>query len=34
MEKDNKKEYETPKLTEHENLNKLTQGANGSNPPS
>ena len=26
MEKDNKKEYEKPELTEHENLNKVTKG--------
>ena len=32
MEKDNKKEYETPELTEHENLNEVTKGGtNGSN---
>jgi hypothetical protein len=26
MEKDNKKEYEKPELTEHENLNEITKG--------
>ena len=26
MEKDNKKEYEKPELTEHENLNEVTKG--------
>ena len=25
MEKENKKEYETPVLTEHENLNEMTK---------
>ena len=25
MEKDNKKEYETPELTEHVNLNEITK---------
>ena len=30
MEKESKKEYETPELTEHENLNKITRGENGS----
>ena len=34
MEKDNKKEYEKPELTAHENLNEITKGAisNGSTP--
>ena len=32
MEKDNKKEYEKPELTEHENLNEITKGGNGSDP--
>jgi len=26
MEKDSKKEYEKPELTEHENLNEITKG--------
>jgi hypothetical protein len=30
MKKDNKKEYEKPELTEHENLNEITKGV--SNP--
>ena len=30
MEKDNKKEYEKPELTEHENLNEVTKSS--SNP--
>ena len=30
MEKENKKEYETPELTEHVNLNEITKGGNGS----
>ena len=35
MEKDDKKEYEKPELTEHENLNEITKGStpsNGSTP--
>jgi len=27
MEKDNKKEYEKPELTEHENLNEVTKSS-------
>ena len=30
MEKENKKEYEKPELIEHENLNEITKGENGS----
>jgi len=30
MEKNNKKEYEKPELIEHENLNEITKGGNGS----
>ena len=33
MEKDNKKEYEKPELTEHENLNEITKGGNGNSAP-
>ena len=29
MEKENKKEYETPVLTEHVNLNEITKGISG-----
>ena len=32
MEKENKKEYETPELTEHKNLNEATRAV--SNPQS
>lgn len=30
MEKEEKKEYEKLELTEHENLNEVTKGGNGS----
>ena len=29
MKKDEKKDYQRPELTEHENLNKVTKGNNG-----
>ena len=31
MEKENKKKYVKPELIEHENLNEITKGGNGSN---
>ena len=32
MDKDNKKEYEKPELTEYENLNEITKGGPVTNP--
>ena len=33
MEKNNKKQYEKPLLTEHENLNKVTKSTVSNGPP-
>jgi len=32
MDTDRKKEYIKPEITEHENLNEVTKGENGSGP--